>query len=115
MDTFPLTETPDWGLNEDTEADMDEVKMGDGYVLRRPKGINYLKDSWSPTWGSLEDAEARSTQKWLKARLSRTPFLWMHPVEKVLKQVICTKVQLTYNQFNDTILNATFEEDFNPA
>lgn len=115
MDVFPEIDNPAWGLEDAPEADVDEVKMGDGYVLRRPKGINYLKNIWNPTWDSLEVVDARSTYAWLKARLKLTPFQWTHPVSGVVYQVVCTAVKLTYNQFNDEILNATFEEDFNPA
>lgn len=115
MDIFPDIELPDWGLEVDTEADIDEVVLGDGYVVRRPKGLNHLKDSWSPTWSGLEVAVARSTHAWLRERLNRTPFKWTHPVSGLEVQVICKSVKLTYNQFNDEILNATFTQDFNPA
>lgn len=115
MDVFPTIDKPDWGLDVGTEADVDEIKLGDGYVSRRPKGINFLKDSWSPTWSSLDVEVARTTHKWLRARLKWKPFMWLHPVDLVQVQVVCLSVKLTYNQFNDEILTATFEQDFNPA
>ena len=115
MDVFPNIDKPAWGLEDDPQADVDEVKMGDGYVLRRPKGINFLSESWSPSWDSLEAAVALSTHLWLKARLKITPFAWTHPVTGVVFQVICTSAKLSYNQYNDYILTATFEQDFNPV
>lgn len=115
MDVFPAIANPDYGLEDAPEADIDEVKMGDGYVLRRPKGINYIKHTWPMKWDSLEVAVARSTYAWLLARLKLTPFNWTHPVTGVVFQVTCQEVKLAYNQFNDEILTATFEQDFNPA
>jgi phage-related protein len=115
MDSFPNIKAPAYGLEDAPEADVEEVKMGDGYTLRRPKGINYIKDKWDLTWDSLEDTDARSTFAWLKARMNLIPFLWTHPVSGVVYQVICKSPKLTYNQFNDEVLTATFEQDFNPA
>lgn len=115
MDVFPTIDKPAYGLEDAPEADVDEVKMGDGYVLRRPKGINYIKNTWNPSWDSLEDTVARSTYAWLLARLMITPFQWTHPVTGVVYQVVCKAVKLSYNAFNDEILTATFEQDFNPV
>ena len=115
MDVFPTIDNPDYGLEDAPEADVDVIKMGDGYEIRRPKGINYIKETWTPTWDSLEVAVARSTHKWLVARLNLTPFSWTHPVTGVVYQVVCTAAKLSYNQYNDEILTATFEQDFNPV
>ena len=115
MDVFPTIDNPAWGLEDDPQADVDIVKMGDGYVLRRPKGINYISNTWPLTWDSLEVAVANSTHAWLTARLNLTPFSWTHPVTGVVYQVVCTAAKLAYNQYNDYILTATFEQDFNPV
>jgi len=115
MDVFPAIDNPDYGLEDTPEADIDEVKMGDGYVFRRPKGLNYLKYTWPLKWNTLEVADAREVYAWLKARLKLVPFHWTHPITGVVYQVTCQEVKLTYNEFNDEILTATFEQDFNPA
>ena len=115
MDVFPDIGNPDYGLEDAPEADVEEIKLGDGYVVRRPKGINYLKETWTPTWSTIEAPVARSTMAWLKARLKVKPFKWTHPISGVVYQVVCTAAKLSYNQFNDEILTATFEQDFNPA
>lgn len=115
MDVFPTIPNPAYGLEDAPEADIDEVKMGDGYVFRRPKGLNYIKHTWPLTWDSLEVAQARSTHAWLRERLKLTAFKWTHPVTGVVYQVTCQEVKLTYNQYNDEILTATFEQDFNPV
>lgn len=115
MDVFPTISAPAYGLEDSPEADIDTVKMGDGYVLRRPKGINSIKNTWPLTWDMLEADVARSTYDWLLPRLNLTPFKWTHPVRGVVYQVVCTSLKLAYNQFNDEVLTATFEQDFNPA
>jgi phage-related protein len=115
VDQFPSIEAPDWGLTDEPKADVNEVSLGDGYVIRQPKGINSVRDSWSPEWSGLEVAVARSTFTWLRNRLGVTPFLWIHPVTGKEVKVICRGVRLGYNEFNDEILSASFEQDFNPS
>lgn len=114
LETFPDIGTPDWGLSVDPGADVTIVKLGDGYVVRQPTGINHLKDSWNPQWSTITDAQALSTYAWLRARLKLKAFLWPDP-EGVVKQVVCTSVRLTYNQYNDIGIAAAFEQDFNPV
>lgn len=114
MDVFPAIAVPDYGLEDNPKADVEEVKLGDGYVFRRPTGINYLSYEWPLKWDALDVAVARSTHAWLTARLMLIPFLWTHPVRGVVYKVICTEAKLVYNNFNDEILTATFKQDFNP-
>ena len=115
MDTFPLLVPPDWGLEDDVEADVDTQTLGDGYTTRRPKGINYLKASWTPTWSFLGTDEADTISAWLQARLSVTPFLWNHPVSGVVYQVVCTKLARAHSDVGINVVSATFEQDFSPA
>lgn len=115
MDNFPDIGAPDWGLDENPSADVHEVTFGDGYVLRAPKGINHIRDEWSPVWSGLESSVARSTYAWLRSRLKITPFLWEHPVTGETVQVVCTGTKLSYDGFNNEVLSATFRQDFNPA
>lgn len=114
LESFPNIGQPDWGLQVSPDADVTTLKLGDGYVLRAKPGINHLRDSWSPTWSDITEAQALSTLAWLKARLKLTPFLWSDP-QGVQKQVVCQDAKLTYNQFNSMGLSATFEQDFNPV
>lgn len=115
MDVFPAIDAPAYGFEDSPQADIDVVNMGDGYELRRPKGINYLSYTWPLTWESLSYTVARQTLTWLTVRLKLTPFLWTHPISGVVYQVVCTEARLAYNQFDDEILTATFKQDFNPA
>jgi phage-related protein len=113
LETFPDIGTPDWGLSVEPDASITTVTLGDGYEVRQATGINHLKDSWSPQWTSITDSQALSTYSWLRARLKLRAFLWVDP-EGVAKQVVCTSVRITYNQYNDMGVAATFKQDFNP-
>lgn len=112
-DIFPSIGNPDWGLSESTEDTITEIKMGDGYVLRSPDGINFRRDTWSPKWSSLDDFQGENTYQWLKARKNLTPFLWDHPIYGT-KKVVCKSCSLVRDTYGNTVLSATFEEDFNP-
>lgn len=119
METFPLAIKPDWGLSSTPDADIEEQKLGDGYILRRPKGINYLRESWSPSWSMLERGDWESTYKFLKDRLALTPFLWEHPTETdslgnpVVYRVVCNKVTKVESDVGMLGLSASFTQDFN--
>lgn len=113
METFPLSVAPDWGLESNPEADVEEQQLGDGYVLRRAKGINYIRDSWSPSWGFLDEVECRDTYAWLKSRLKLTAFLWPHPTEGVTYKVVCKSVSMVVSDVGVFALRASFVQDFN--
>lgn len=110
---FPLTMAPDWGLEDTVDANIEEQALGDGYVVRRPKGINYLRSSWSPSWSLLTKDQAEDTYAWLKARLKLTPFYWTHPTDGNQYKVICTSVSKVISDVGIYQLKAEFTQDFN--
>lgn len=115
MERFPFAHlAPDWGLATDHTADVEEIKLGDGYVLRRPKGINHLRQSWSPGYSNLTLKEHEDMVAWLRPRLNLTPFLWQHPTSKIWHQVVCTKLRAAISEYNICPVNFDIEEDFNP-
>lgn len=113
MDTFPLEKAPDWGLESNPEADVEEQKLGDGYILRRAKGINHIRESWSPSWGFLEHIECQATYNWLKQRLKLEPFLWVHPTDGTVYKVVCQSVSMVVSDVGIYALKANFVQDFN--
>lgn len=110
---FPLDVAPDWGLSTEVKDETYEQALGDGYKVVRPKGINWLRESWGPSWSFLEPEEALETYQWLKKRLKITAFLWTHPLTKQVHRVKCTKVSYAAADVGICSLKATFEEDFN--
>lgn len=115
MDTFPSIGTPDWGFGSEPEAKVTKSEFGDGYELRRPAGLNHLKDTWSPQWSSLTPAQADSTYAWLRSRLNWKAFLWTHPTENRQVKVLCTSARVSHEDYGRSTLSATFVEDHNPA
>ncbi|MNQ69549.1 Phage minor tail protein [compost metagenome] len=114
MDEFPDIGTPDWGFAEQPDADVDQIKLGDGYEFREPRGLNYLKDTWSPKWSNLDETDAETAYAFLRARLKLTPFLWTHPLSAVQYKVLCQSVSLEYDTFDNAVLTASLSRDFNP-
>lgn len=113
MDNFPDVGAPDWGITENVQDDITTIKLGDGYVLRTPNGINFRRDQWNPKWSHLDRTTAEDLHDWLRARKNLTPFMWEHPF-RGMKKVICTSVTLTWDTYNNAVVSAAFEEDHNP-
>lgn len=113
MDSFPFTTPADWGLSDEVAADVEEQKLGDGYILRRPKGINHLRESWSPSWSFLTKLESQQMYAWLKPRLQLIPFKWTHPDTGITHKVICKSITRVSADVGLYTLKITLEEDFN--
>lgn len=114
LEYFPLTTNPDWGLANNPKADVIMTDLGDGYQVRRPKGINYLKETWSPNWSFLSREEAQNIYEWLKQRLNLTSFLWRPPDDPQTYRVVCTSVSKAISDVGISAVSATFEQDHNP-
>ena len=114
MDIFPLEVKPDWGFSESPTTDINESRLGDGYVFREPKGLNFRRTTWQPSWSSLGVVEGEAAYDWLFAREKLIPFLWQHPLTGAMHQVVCQSVSKNYDTWGNVVLNATFEQDFNP-
>lgn len=115
LERFPDVGAPDWGFAaDDPEVEVEESNFGDGYTLRRPKGINYIRDGWSPSYSDLRQAQAEAAYQWLRARKNLTAFLWTHPITGEDLQVVCTGVSLAYVAYDDYQLRVQLKRDFNP-
>ena len=115
LEKFPDIGLPDWGLSADTETTVSAIKLGDGYEVRRPEGINHVRDSWSLSWSSLDPLVAEAALKWLSARKDWKAFEWTNPMDSSKKKVVCTAVRLTHTEYGNSGLTATFKQDFNPV
>lgn len=116
LDVFPFEHlTPDWGLSGDVKTDVETVQLGDGYTLRRPKGINYIKETWSPQFGFLTQDEQEQMLAWLRPRLNLVPFLWMHPTHNKYFQVVCTSLKYSATDVGIFPVQITLEQDFTPV
>lgn len=113
MEVFPFTEAPDWGLTDKVEANVEEQELGDGYELIRPKGINHLRESWSPSWSFLDKEQSNAMYQWLKPRLKTKAFLWTHPVTEEVIKVRCTAVSRSATDVGLYSVQITLRQTFN--
>src|SRR5678809_903351 len=115
MDTFPFNHwTPDGGLQDQPTAYLDEIALGDGYVLRRPKGINYIRTTWNPSYNFLTEEEQTQMVDWIKPRLGFVPFKWTQPVSLHDYQVVCKSLKHAATDVGIFPVNLTVEQDFSP-
>lgn len=117
-DIFPLPEwnleSPDWGFSTDSSANVQAIRLGDGYEYREPKGLNFRSESFQPVWSNLDVATAEKVYDFLFARQSLTAFKWVHPVTGKTYQVLASGLSKEYDTFNNAIIKVTFTQDFNP-
>lgn len=106
---------PDYGFKETPNANVEETPLGDGYVFREPKGINHIKRTMPMSWSNLDQDVALEAYDWLLPKLKLNPILITHPTRGTQIQVICDSLEITYDTWNNAVLNATFIEDFNPV
>ncbi|MAX33219.1 MAG: phage tail protein [Halomonadaceae bacterium] len=115
MDTLPDIPA-DFGPSLRTQFKVDQTEFGDGYVQRQPAGLNSVRDTWSPSWTLLTQAEYEQLDGFLRARKGVTPFLWQPPWEDTPRQWICQELSSqrpTSARFAS--ISATFVEDFSPS
>ena len=105
----------DFGPNYQFDANIDQVRFGDGYESAQPAGINYQRRSYSVQATMLTRDEFDTLHDFLAARLKLTPFLWQPPWDDAARQWKCTSLsgqRPTSARFAS--LQATFVEDFTP-
>lgn len=113
IDTLPdIGVNPDWGLGESPEMKVKTVTFGDGYEQRSPDGINSVRRSWSPKWGSLEKQDKDTLYNFLLSKKGVEAFMWPIPEEGETVRVVCKDVKWTHDDFNNYVVTAEFKEDF---
>ena len=108
-------EDPDWNFGDKGEATIEENTLGDGYVFRKAKGLNFKKGSWSPTWSNLDPVKGQALYDWLFARLKLDTIRWVHPVRNTELKVTIEEVSLVWDQYNNAVLSVSFKQSFNPV
>lgn len=69
-----------------------QQQFGDGYVARRPDGINTSIEEWQVVTRPLRSADAASLEAEIRA-LGGGPFVWTPPTESVPKKWVLEPVQ----------------------
>jgi len=107
--------TPDWGFKESPDAEVEVSKLGDGYESRELIGLNPIKKTYEPVWSYLTEEVAQAAYDFITARLKWKAVLWTHPVTGVVLKVVPLAVDITYDTFDNAVLNITFKTDHNPG
>lgn len=107
--------TPDWGLADKAQADIEETKLGDGYVFRQARGLNFIRSAFSPTWPNLPPALGQQAYDWLNLRRKLVPIRWRHPIRDTYIQVTIEDVTITWDEYNNAVLSLELQQDFNPV
>ena len=110
---------PDWGMDVEYTMAIDEVKLGDGYTQRRPKGINPIVRVYSPTWTGISSEEKDTLVDFLRSTYGVYPFIFKDPggddrPPEEVKVTCSTKIGVNYAGYKIYNVAATFTEDFNP-
>lgn len=105
----------DYSPERQSNARVDQAQFGDGYVQRRPRGINHIQRSQSVQWSLLTRYEHDELMLFLEPRLNLTPFLWQAPWDDAARQWVCTSLSgAVPSSARFGSLQATFIEDFTP-
>ena len=106
---------PDWDFSQSPEVTVDVQKLGDGYEVRQPIGLNSVKEGFSPKWSSLDPEVAEACYDFLLPRLKLKGLMWTHPVRGTPVKVVAESVNITYDTWDNAVLEVTFRQDFNPG
>ncbi|QYW06476.1 putative minor tail protein [Pseudomonas phage UAntarctica] len=107
--------SPDWGYKISPDADVQVSKLGDGYEVRTPSGLNFISENLSPTWSSLDPDVGLAAYNFLKARLRWKGLLFTDPISGQVYKVTADSVALTYDTWGNAVLDVQFRQDFNPS
>jgi len=69
-----------------------QTQYGDGYMARRPDGINTSIEEWQVVTRPLRSADADALEAEIRA-LGGGPFAWTPPTESALKKWVLEPVQ----------------------
>lgn len=95
-----------------SEFAADVVRFGDGYVQRRPSGINSVTETWSVEWLNLGRADYEVVYQFLQVRKSVEPFLWQPPWEDAPRVWVCESLSSTRPTAPNTgSIQASFVEE----
>ena len=119
MDYLPdIGTNPDWGMGTEHELMIDKVDLGDGYVQRRPKGINPIRRTFTPTWTLLSKEQKDTLVDFFRGTYGVTPFLFTDPdhgdPNEAVKVTCGTTISVEHSMYNGYSVSVTLTEDFNP-
>jgi phage-related protein len=100
---------PDYDSQEDMKPDVEVTKLGDGYEIRNPRGLNFKKQVWSVKF-DRESVEAGLIRDFLTARGASEAFTWANPFNET-GTFVCDSFK-TQRRPGGLVINATFRQVF---
>lgn len=112
METLPPI-PPSYAPSVAPEFSVDSTQFGDGYEMRRPSGINSVRETWSVSWDVLRSDQYKVLYSFLTARKGVEAFLWQAPWDDAPKRWVCTGMS-SRRPIGPSLgaIQATFKEDF---
>lgn len=118
---------PSYSLPVEPRISLDRVSFGDGYEQVTESGINPVKLVFKVRWSHLRVQQATALFRFFNGEgissiYYRRPsewFYWKPPppfsmATSLPRRFICVEFPVTLNQWNDSEIQATFEESFQP-
>lgn len=102
------------GTRKQTQAQVSELTLGDGYQQSIPIGINSMPRLWSLSH-VVTGTEERTINDFLRPKKGVTPFTWTPPSEDGVDgtvQVRCVDYSFVYHKGSTHTFSALFQEDF---
>ena len=100
---------PDLGSSLTEEPKVSLTKMGDGYEVRVPIGINNKPEMWDMQFTSVSTA-FNDVLNFIRARAATQPFYWKNPLG-ITNLYVCRKWN-TKHQGEMRVFNCAFEQVF---
>lgn len=114
MATFPAIQAS-FGVQKNSEPNINEINFGDGYSSRITFGLNQNKKKYNLSWQNITETESDTIENFLDERAKDAQsFTYTPPQESSSSQYICKKWSKTINYAGRATIQATFEEVFQP-
>lgn len=112
METLPAIPAS-YAPSVSPEFAVDTSKFGDVYELRRPQGLNSVREEWNLSWDALRSEQYAELYSFLVARRGVEAFLWQAPWDDAPKRWVCTSMS-SRRPIGPNVgaIQATFREDF---
>lgn len=112
--TFSPPRNPDVNSGMEERPDIMAVRLGDGYSVRSPKGINSRAAQMQVSWRGIKLADKNSLVGFFQTQNGYLPFYYQFPGEAATKKWICPEwgwKALAYDIYSVT---AVFLQVFDP-
>lgn len=108
-----FTWIPDFGLSKKSAPEIREAKFGDGYSQRIRMGLNSDPKTFPLEFKNRSNIERDEIEAFLEARGGVEPFDWTPPWGSA-GRFVCKEWNVTYSNFNNNQIAATFLQVFDP-